>query len=161
MRAYTIQYHLFKGIFRFRYQQLKWWFYHILIGKHCSCLWKCCGGWGTGKEKYVDWSSLCSLFCNLQNERKKSENTRILNQGWNMMVSSVLSNRIAHVLCTGGGGGGRSIKKNWYGCAAGNFHYHPIAEPQTNQICNPYIKPNFWSINFSTNLAIFCNKSLY
>ena len=29
-------------------------------------------------------------------------------------------------------------KKFGYGCAAGNFDYHPIAKPQMNQICNPY-----------------------
>ena len=31
------------------------------------------------------------------------------------------------------GGGGEG-----YRYAAGNFNYHPIAKPETNQICNPY-----------------------
>ena len=31
------------------------------------------------------------------------------------------------------------LKKNFgYRCAAGSFDYHPIAKPQTNQICNPH-----------------------
>ena len=50
--------------------------------------------------------------------------------------------------------GGVLQKKIGNGCAAGNFDYHPIAKPQTDQICNSYSNQIFcftlWSINSST-----------
>ena len=56
------------------------------------------------------------------------------------------------------GGGGATQNFVWYECAAGNFDYHPIAKPQTNQICKSYSNQIFCftlrSINFRTNLLL-------
>ena len=54
---------------------------------------------------------------------------------------------------------GGGVLKIGYECAAGNFNYHLIAEPERNQLCNPYqlkiICFTLRSMIFSTNATIF------